>query len=281
MRFRYEAQDAAGNQATGSIEAATERDAARQLAAQGFTVYAMREQRAGAAGWRHRGKASNRELLLVLQEFATLLESGVTLVTALSSLAKSSHHPKLTGAFASMERSVRRGESFSTAFRASALPIPEYFHQLVQAGEATGRLPEALRSGVEQFDYDQRVTQEMKSALIYPAVLVCSGIAAVMIIFLWVVPRFGGLLTQHGDRMPALSRYTIGIGVWLSAHTWLVGLVLLAFVLLARWLWRQLGAAPGQALLGTLLVMMARQAPPPTPPAAGSEAAPPPPPSES
>jgi general secretion pathway protein F len=241
MRFHYEALDAAGNQTSGSIEAAAERDAARQLAAQGFTVYALREKRARAASLRRRGRASNRELLLVLQEFATLLESGVTLVTALSSLAKSSHHPKLTEAFTVMARAVRRGESFSTAFRASALPIPEYFHQLVQAGEATGRLPEALRSGVEQFDYDQRVAAEMKAALVYPAVLVCSGVAAVAIIFLWVVPRFGGLLTQHGDRMPALSRYTIGIGVWLSAHAWLVGLAVLALGLFARWLWRRPG----------------------------------------
>ena len=113
MQFRYEGIDAAGNGASGRVEAASDRDAARELAAQGITVYALRERRERTRWLRQRAKASTRELQLVLQEFATLLGAGVTLVTALSSLAKSSHHPALTTAFAGMERAVRRGESFS------------------------------------------------------------------------------------------------------------------------------------------------------------------------
>ncbi|TAK39165.1 MAG: type II secretion system F family protein [Lysobacteraceae bacterium] len=241
MRFRYEGVDAGGNAASGHLEAASEREASRQLAAQGITVVALREQRERGQWLRHRARASTRELQLVLQEFATLLGAGVSLATALSSLAKSSHHPVLTAAFAGMERAVRRGESFSAAFRASGLPIPEYFHQLVQAGEATGRLAESLRAGVEQFEYDQRVAAEFRAALVYPSVLVGSGIAAVGIIFLWVVPRFGGLLTQHGEQMPALSRWTITTGVWLSNNAWLVLLAIVALAVGARALWRQPG----------------------------------------
>lgn len=238
--FSYEAVDRTGGKTTGSVEAASEGEAARQLAQQGLTPYALK--RVGQ-GWRtpRRRRASARELQLVLQEFATLLESGVGLVTALSSLAKSSHHPSLTGAFAEMERSVRRGESFSTALRESKLPVPEYVHQLAHAGEATGRLAESIRGGVDQYEYDQRVRQEMTGAMIYPVVLVSSGIAAVGIIFLWVVPRFGGLLTQHKDTMPAISRWTIASGVWLSNHIWLVLLALAAAAVGLRALWK----APG------------------------------------
>jgi len=239
MRFRYEAQDSAGNQVTGETEAPGEREAARQLAGQGFTVFSLRERAVGRRLLRQRARASTRELQLVLQEFATLLGAGVPLASALASLAKSSHHPALTRAFAEMERAVRRGESFSAALRESSLPIPDYFHQLVHAGEATGRLAESLRAGVEQFEYDQRVASEFRSALIYPAVLVGSGIAAIAIIFLWVVPRFGGLLTQHGDRMPSLSRWTITIGVWMSQHGWLLLLGVLVAAAGLRVFWKQ------------------------------------------
>lgn len=239
--FKYEALDRSGNKASGSLEAGSEAEAARLLAQQGLTPYTLKAVR--HSGWNgpRRKQASSRELQLVLQEFATLLEAGVGLVTALSSLAKSSHHPALTSAFAEMERSVRRGESFSVALRESNLPVPEYVHQLVHAGEATGRLAESIRGGVDQFEYDQRVRQEMVGAMIYPAVLVASGIAAVGIIFMWVVPRFGGLLTQHEDAMPALSRWTIASGVWLSEHAWVVGLVLLALAAGARALWKMPG----------------------------------------
>ncbi|GHE41118.1 type II secretion system F family protein [Vulcaniibacterium thermophilum] len=237
MEFRYQAIDPTGNNVSGSVHAPGEREAARELAAQGLTVFALRAQAEKRPLSHRRRRASSRELQLVLQEFATLLEAGVSLVVALASLAKSSHHPQLTRAFADMERAVRRGESFSNALRGAALPVPEYVHQLVQAGEATGRLADSLRAGVEQFEYDQRVSQEMRSALVYPSVLVMSGIAAVGIIFVWVVPRFGGLLTQHGDRMPPLSRLTISTGVWLSEHLWLVALVVLGALAGARALW--------------------------------------------
>lgn len=238
--FSYEALDRSGSKVTGSLEAASEGDAARQLALQGMTPYALKRERQGWSGPR-RKQASVRELQLVLQEFTTLLESGVGLVTSLSSLAKSSHHPSLTGAFARMERLVRRGESFSVALRESELPVPEYLHQLVHAGEATGRLAESIRGGVEQFEYDQRVRQEMIGAMIYPIVLVGSGIAAVGIIFMWVVPRFGGLLTQHKNTMPAISRWTIASGVWLSGHAWWVLLALVLSAIGLRALWK----APG------------------------------------
>lgn len=238
MQFRYEAIDGNGSKVSGKFDAASERAAARELAGQGLTVFALHEQKPSLLAARRRGKASMRELQLVLQEFTTLLEAGVSLVVALSSLAKSSHHPQMTAAFEGMELAVRRGESFSTAMRAANLPMPEYFHQLVHAGEATGRLAESLRGGVEQFEYDQRVNSELRSALVYPSVLVASGIASVGIIFLWVVPRFGTLLTQHGDSMPALSRWTIGAGVWLKDHVSLVLLAALGIAVLLRVLWR-------------------------------------------
>lgn len=239
--FRYEAFDRSGNKVSGSLEAVSDSEAMRHLAQQGVTVYALKQARVSGGGGLRRKQASSRELQLVLQEFTTLLESGVGLVTALSSLAKSSHHPALTGKFAEMERSVRRGESFSTSLRASGLAVPEYVHQLVHAGEATGQLAESIRGGVDQFEFDQRMRQEMLGTMIYPAVLVASGIAAVGIIFIWVVPRFGGLLTQNGNAMPALSRVTISSGVWLSEHVWLVLLALAALVVGARALWK----APG------------------------------------
>ena len=237
VSFLYEAIDRSGNKTTGTLDASSEGDASRRLATQGLTPYVLKQVGRGWSAPR-RGKASSRELQLVLHEFTTLLEAGVGLVTSLSSLAKSSHHPQLTKAFGEMERSVRRGESFSSALRESKLPVPEYVHQLVHAGEATGRLAESIRGGVAQFEYDQRVQRELVGAIIYPAVLVGSGIAAVGIIFMWVVPRFGGLLTQHGASMPALSRWTIATGVWLSGHKWMVLLSAVMLVLAIRAIFR-------------------------------------------
>lgn len=228
MNFRFRAIDASAKEVTGLVDAADERAAQREIARRGLVPVALAPDRVEVSGWAARLPPAPRELQLVLQEFATLIDSGVSLAVALSSLAGSSHHPKITAAFAAMAKAVRRGERFSDALRGSGLPLPAYIHQLVEASELTGRLGVALEDGARQYEYDLRVASELRSALVYPAVLVASGVAAVCIIFLWVVPRFGGLLEQRADQLPGLSRWVIGGGVWFADHAGWVGLAAVA-----------------------------------------------------
>jgi len=233
MNFRFRAVDAAGNEVTGLLDAADERAAQREIERRGLVPLKLDPDRDALPGWAAKFPPAPRELQLVLQEFATLVDSGVSLAVALSSLAGSSHHPKITDAFARMAKAVRRGESFPQALLNSGLPLPAYLQQLVEASELTGRLGQALEDGARQFEYDLRVKSELRSALIYPAVLVLSGIGAVCVIFLWVVPRFGKLLDQRADQLPDLSRWVIGGGVWFADHAGLVALAAAAIVVSA------------------------------------------------
>lgn len=230
MNFRFRAIDASSKEVTGLLDAADERAAQREITRRGLVAVALEPERAEVAGWASRLPPAPRELQLVLQEFATLVDSGVSLALALSSLANSGHHPRITAAFARMAKAVRRGERFADALRDSGLELPAYIHQLVEASELTGRLGPALEDGARQYEYDLRVDAELRSALVYPAVLVASGIGAVTIIFLWVVPRFGGLLEQRSEQLPALSRWVIGGGVWFADHAGLVGLAAAALI---------------------------------------------------
>lgn len=261
MNYRFRAVDASGKEVTGLVDATDERAAQRDVQRRGLLPVALEPERPAVAGWAARLPPAAREVQLVLQEFATLVDSGVSLPVALSSLAGSGHHPLLTAAFARMARTVRRGERFADAMRDSGLPVPAYVHQLVEASELTGRLGAALEDGARQYEYDLRVDAELRSALVYPAVLVASGIAAVAIIFLWVVPRFGGLLEQRAEQLPLLSRWVIGGGVWFADHLGLVAVAVAAVltglvVLLRRQAVRQrlLRMASGLPLLGPWLL---------------------------
>lgn len=261
MNFRFRAVDASGKEVTGLVDASDERAAQRDIQRRGLVPVALDAERPAVAGWAARLPPAPREVQLTLQEFATLVDSGVSLAVALSSLAGSSHHPVLTAAFARMAKAVRRGERFAEALRGSGLPVPAYLHQLVEASELTGQLGAALEDGARQYEYDLRVEAELRSALVYPAVLVASGMAAVAIIFLWVVPRFGGLLEQRAEQLPALSRWVIGGGVWFADHAGLVGVLALALLatllaLLRRADVRQrlLQAIAGLPLLGPWLL---------------------------
>ena len=83
----------------------------------------------------------------------------------------------------------------------------------------SGQLPQSLRQAVEQMEYDNRVGTEMRNALIYPAILVISGVAAVVLVFVFVVPQFSNLL-EEGNDLPWLAEVVLRSGVFFNAHSW-------------------------------------------------------------
>ena len=218
--YDYEIVDSNGQGSQGRVEAASRADAVRQLSRDGQTVVAVDEHRAPALGGWRRGLRA-QDVAVAFNELATLLESGVALGDAVTAQARGTHHPRLAAAFEGMGRDLMRGHSYLEVLRDSALPLPDYVYQLVEAGELRGRLAEALRGAVQQMEYDLRVASDIRGALAYPSILIVAGIAAVLFVFTFVVPQFSNLLESGAD-LPLLASAVLGTGVWFNANVWLV-----------------------------------------------------------
>lgn len=238
MKYRYQAVNSQGKPVRGSLNAAGEREAARQLRRQNLTVLALEEEGSGA---RRSGNKPPRpgELVLVLHQLTTLLESGVTLNEAVNSLAQALQQPFLHQAFADLSARLRGGTGFAAALRQSRLALPEYFYQLAEAGELTGKLTEALRGGIAQWRYQLEVANELRNALIYPSILIVSGIAAVLLMFVLVVPKFAVLLGKSQAPIPLLSQLILGIGMAFNRHLPELGAGMLALIMLGGLVLRQ------------------------------------------
>jgi len=277
MQFRYRALNPDGEVVSGEIDAEALRAASRFLRQRGLTPLTVSEADATerpALGGR-RTRASATAVRLALQQLVTLLESGVSLIEAVSSLGRSTQDPAVAKAMHEMEQRLQRGEAFSAALAQSGLRVPGYVHRLAEAGELTGNLGQALGSAVEQMEYEHATAQEFRNALIYPAILVLAGVAAVVLIFTLVVPQFTDVLDRGAD-VPLLARVVLSAGQFFNQHAWQLaaGLAAVAVALavafqqertralawegLARlplvgaWL-REAEMARWSALLGTLL----------------------------
>lgn len=222
MKLQYEALGKGGELLTGEIEASNEREAMRVLTADGLTVTEVKLPSEPRKPILQR-KLKTQEKVIALFELATLLESGVSIAEAVESQAQSEYHPDLNAFFDKVSQGLRKGESLSKAIESTSLALPEFFVRLVQSGELSGHLPACLRKGVEQMEYELDVANQLKSALIYPSVLVFSGIAAVLLIFVFVVPKFANLLTQSND-LPALAWIVLTTGMWFNEYLYLVGI---------------------------------------------------------
>ena len=237
MEYDYEVIDRGGRTVKGSLTAESPDDVVRSLSREGHTVVDVSEQLStGIPTFQRRLRAS--ELVVAFHELATLLESGVALGDAIMAQSKGTSHPALAKAFSGIGRDLLRGASFLQAMRESGLPLPDYVLQLVEAGELGGRLPQSLREAVDQLEDDRRIAADIKSALVYPSILVASGVAVVLLVFIVVVPEFADLL-DTADELHFLSEAILRSGVWFNDNTWLVAGLAAGFAVLIAGLVRR------------------------------------------
>lgn len=224
MKFAYELLGSDGRIARGTVEAANEAEARRQLQRQGATVLALTPPRERA----RRQSVSNAELLLAFTELSTLLHSGLGVAESVASIAAAHQHDGLHDVLEKLGRAIAQGKPFAEALRLSGAQLPEYFFQLAVAGEMTGTLAASLDEAVAQFAYQQEVASEIRGAMIYPAVLVSTGVISVGLMFAFVVPRFSSML-KNPESLPWLAWAVLSAGTFLNNNL-LAVLVLLAAV---------------------------------------------------
>ena len=218
--YEYESIDSAGRVVKGHAQAASAAQLARDLSAKGHTVVEVKEPRARPLSPLRR-RISAQDRIMAFHELATLLESGVSLGSAVQAQAGSTRHPALAASLEIIARGLMRGESFLEALRAGRLPLPSYVYHLVGAGELSGHLAAALRQAVEQMRYDQRVAADMRGALFYPAILIVAGCIAVLLVFVFVIPQFSNLL-QTAKELPLLAEAVLRTGLWFDDNGWLL-----------------------------------------------------------
>ncbi len=237
-QYQYEAVDARGHERRGRVVADDEGAAVRELQRQGLVVTAVRDAVAAGDGATARPRRiTPADRLGLLQELATLLGAGVSLAEALPTLAES-HAALATGpVLARLDRALRSGSSLSAALADSSLGLPAYALALAQAGEASGDLAGALRDAALQMDHERRIAEDLRSALLYPSLLVLAGVGAVGVIFVGVVPRFAGLLRSARAELPEISRWVIESGLFVQTHLGRIGLAAAVLALLAAAWW--------------------------------------------
>lgn len=228
MRYQYQALERDGRLVSGLIEAPSERSAHRDLLKRGVrpTEIGLAPAPGGTAS-RRRRTLSRRDAASVVRQLHALIAGGVPISEAVAALAETADQPALAAAYVELTAGLRRGEPFPGVFARCFPQIPVYIHRIVEAGDITGRLAEALADAAAALEREAKIRAELRQTLIYPAFLVGFGFLAIVFIFLVVVPRFAAIFRGKLDALPLLSYLVIGGGMWVHDN------IVLALVLLA------------------------------------------------
>jgi general secretion pathway protein F len=247
--FRYRAVTPAGEISTGESEAANESDVVERLREQGMMPMQIAQAAGGASvatvGSAQRAprrklfaskKVSRDQLLAITRELATLLRAGLTLDRALEILIGLAPTPPVAALLQGVRDSVRGGKSLSQALDARRDVFSRFYVNIVRAGEAGGALGLVLQRLAETMERNKELRESVRSALIYPTILIGVAVLSVIVLLIFVVPQFQQTFAQSGKALPLPTQVVIFLGEFMR-HWWWAAIA--AVVLAVLWFRRR------------------------------------------
>ncbi len=250
--YAYHATSEAGHaKVTGKISATSGAEAVRRLAEQGLLAYAVEEvngevpaRKSSNVAPSRSGRVTPDDAAMALLQIATLCEAGVPIDEAFANAAQASGGTKLGDGLASIHEKLRQGLQLSECLSGSALNLRSDAIQLIAAGEAAGKISAALRGAHAQMERDIGFRKEILAGLTYPAVLMVSGIVAIAVMFIFVIPKFASVLDNPKADIPIFAQWILKTGLWVGSNGAIVAgavgaLLTLIFVLASTPSFRQ------------------------------------------
>jgi len=239
--FRWSAINPGGDVVSGVMEAADRSAVVERLQRQGQIVLRA-DPAEGRRGWpdllqlelgRSRG-LDKVALGEVTRELAIMLAAGQDLDRALRFVVENTRYARARKILGTVRDKVRSGSSLAGALAAEPRSFSRLYVGLVRAGEAGGALPATLDRLATLLERERSLNANLRSAMIYPALLIVAATGSILLLLNYVLPQFAPIFEQAGAELPATTRALMTIGAMAGAATpWLI-VVLLAGGLLGR-----------------------------------------------
>ena len=176
----------------------------------------------GAIGLRRRKKISYSTLLVFNQELAALLKAGLPLLQAINLMLERLKDPVLREVLVQVRDRVKSGVELSDAFAEFGDLFPPLYASTLRAGERTGELEQVIRRFLRYLRLVLEARKRVYSALVYPMVLVGLAVGMLLVMSIFVVPRFTVFYDAMDLQLPFLTRVTVGISVFLRENLVLI-----------------------------------------------------------
>lgn len=225
--FQYKAAAASGDVETGEMDARNEAAVVERLQASGFIPIRVEPAEAPAQSRGQlfaRRRVGQHQVGALTRELATLLGSGLPLDRALEILIGLAQAPQMQAMLVRIRDDVRGGAAFSKALEAHPDVFGRFYVGMVRAGEAGGALGAVLARIGEFMERSKELRETVKSALIYPSILVLASVTSVMLLLIFVVPQFSQMFEQSGKALPLPTQLVISAGDMLRTYWWAIPL---------------------------------------------------------
>jgi type IV pilus assembly protein PilC len=163
-----------------------------------------------------------------------MISSGLSLLRALMVLEVQTENPRLKAAVVTVRQDIESGKSLSVALERHPKIFSPLYISMVRAGETGGFLEDVLVRVSDHLEAQSRLRRHVRSAMVYPAVVITAAFGVLTAMLLFIVPVFAGVFKQFGAKMPALTQFVMSVSNTLRSEWYFVILGLVAIVVAFR-----------------------------------------------
>jgi len=230
--FQYRARDNAGSLVRGTLVADNERLVKIKVTEMGYfpvSVEAMRERGEKTLGLFAR-KVRHDDVLVFAWQFAAMINAGIPLIPCLGALKDQTESLELARIIGEVRQRVQDGQSLSTAMSRYPHVFSQVMISLVKAGETGGFLELSLERIATQMEKDADLRQRVRSAFVYPVVVVVLAAAVVAFLLAFVIPVFAQVYRGSGMQLPSVTNSLITVSGFFANFWWAIGFALIVLV---------------------------------------------------
>ena len=244
--FDFNAVDLAGMPARGEAEAGNKAQVTEQLRQRGLIVLDVSEKREAMkleSVFQRFKSVDLRALSVFSRQFATLIASGMPMLRSLYTLEEQTEDEMLTKAIVAVRQDVEAGSSVGAAMESQPGVFDPLYRSMVHAGEGAGRLESSLDRIAHHLEKTDALRRQVKSAMMYPAVVFVLAAVVLIVVVSFIVPIFVDIFVEIAAEnpgapaeLPLMTRFTVGISDMITGRWYILlpGLILAAYLFL-RW----------------------------------------------
>jgi len=226
-KFNYQALSQAGTTITDTVEADSAEAVTAMLSARGLIPTRVSQTAGGRASAgmqrfeRFFGGIKTEELVIFTKQFRTMLKAGVPLVKLLEVLEGQAENPRLKKVIGTISQDLQAGSGLHEAFRRHPNVFSPLYCSMVQAGEASGALPEVLERVIYIIEHEDKIRSDIRSALQYPLIVLFFLSAAFFVLLTFVIPKFVNIFMRASVALPLPTVICMQLYKFLSVYWYL------------------------------------------------------------
>ncbi|MBI2062091.1 MAG: type II secretion system F family protein [Candidatus Yanofskybacteria bacterium] len=257
MQFSYKVKTQSGEIVEGKIEAPDENRAVETLQNKGYLILSIERLEGDIFSIdlnKYFQRPTNKDIVIFTRQLSTLIDADMPLAEGLRTLARQFEKPTLRKIISEISDAVEGGSSLSSALADHPKPFSSFYVKLVQSGEISGKLHEALLYLADHLEKSQEINSKIEGALAYPAFVVFALIVVTGIMVVYVLPQLLAIFKDVGaSDLPLTTQVLIWVTEFINKYLYYLAVLIFGSIFLG---WRYVETVEGKAVFDNIKVNM-------------------------